>query len=364
MTRPLVLLIVIALLAAACSSADDQTVNAASQAQEPSESDSEGAMVNPDELVVDPTNPGFCSEEAVELLSTEVRDGDQSTVADELQGPEIWAEMTTSPEVRGAFTDIEIFSEVEFEEPLSSFFAERPGEAELGLLSEPRLVDVGEAVGDLGEASPGAPLFATPSTADRLAEINLDSAESLLLGLVWNDEVEAWGIRTAWLSSAVGDVAAIGDCEAIYTTQLAEVRNEVFPQNDLRTVLLAAPYRTVDEFFYGAPDGYQPFDLESVDSLNDGDFEVSVSIFDPGDEDRLICFSQTTDSLCVRTLAASGEPFEVSFFVNPGADIEVALVDDESELPAAETDRFNPEVSSSLEIAVEDDGGLTLTSTG
>ena len=249
------------LIAASCSSqgTDLESVTGEPSATTVPNPGSDQESANGTRLSIDPIDGialddqgriGYCSPEEVGLLRLpDDVSVDYGAIADELQGPEVWASTVGAIDSQGTFELNEGFDEASLEGTLEVFYL--PDRADAVNLEAPPAVSI-DAVAKLHHgADISAPVFGAPSTLARLSEISVQPGDDLLLGLVWNGTLSAWGILSAWYGGQSGEILNVGDCGVLLTRDLNLFRDEIYPESSPRTVLLSAPFDVADRFSYG-----------------------------------------------------------------------------------------------------------------
>lgn len=354
--RTTTVLIFLAVTASGCGSVAerDQAATDGGAASGPVNVQIEGAdagqSIESDRLS-DKDRTGFCSADALEVVTDEELSGDLTAIADELQWPEVWATTRGTVSFDGAFDDL--FDRADISAGIDKLYL--PDRLDVPALEHPPEVTIDQVAALHRGASLSAEFFASPTTLERLGAIPPEETDEIILGLFWNGSVQAWGISSAWQVDG-GEVWNVDNCGLISSDQLRAFRDQVYPGADLATVLLAAPFAVADEFSYGPPDGDEPVDLGDATTLGSGGLELAIRV--NGDlGDGYLCLSQSDDSFCALLEARAGEPFEFTLSVEPDVEIQAYRTNDlVTEGPGRGTP-IAPD-SGSAEIQVQANGNL------
>ena len=355
------LLLALGLTASACSATNEESPEALVSADSSSEDESSGEHLVSDTGDADLTDSsliGYCAPESLVAIQDEVNIAHSDMIADEMHGPEVWAITTGAVSSGGTFESNELFDEAVLAGSLVTYYM--PARPEGDELAAPVQIGI-EDVGVVHRGARGdAPVFGSPSTIDRLTKIVFEPDSELVLGLLWNESLAAWGIRSAWYRDPADELHNAGDCGVLLTRELEALRDEQYPSSSTFTVLLSTPFDVADQFSYGPQDRDEPIDVADATRLGNGGQDLAVLVSGMEKSDALLCLVQGEESFCARLQAAGGEPFEIDLSIAPAEDVKFVVVDDSSEAKEAQGAVLTPEGTPSIEAHVTEAGNVEL----
>lgn len=263
---------------------------------------------------------GWCSTEARSARETEPA-SHFLLPADEIVYPAVWLVAEGALESAGTFEALALYDEVVLRSDDVAFFDNGSGERRA---MPPRELTTAELLAAVPGSRVNAPFFASTRTAPRFERASVLGG-TWILGLVWNDAVDAWGVISPWFETTGGAVIYVADCGEEMSAQFADMTATLYPEAKPRDVLLGAPVDEVSEYYYGPTNQVEAFDYENADVLAGGGIAVEIVV--SGDlSDRTLCATQGADAVCTSLLVAEGETFTFGTEVNPAYELGFLLM--------------------------------------